>query len=200
GPFPKPAGGPRGSSLEPGCRIPLLPSSSPATYYGRINRKQASPSPDLEPRSACRDWLMSGQTDLPAAERNFPGPGAFPQVIRVFGDLRFHTDGDLIALAFTSPDILWSVEEPGVLRQWNMTAGQPLGSHFPSDLEPLWHFGPDPRVLVSGSDEVSLWDMATGHLLATVSPPSWVTAVALWNHPAVLATGHDEGVVRLWDA
>jgi WD40 repeat protein len=142
---------------------------------------------------------MTGKIGVPASEQNFPGPGALPRVVRVFGDLRFHTDGDLLALAFTAPEILWSVEEPGVLRQWNMTTGQPLGSAFLSDLETLWSFSADARVLVSASDEVSLWESATGRLVTSLAQPSWVTAVALRNDPGLLATGHDEGVVRLWD-
>jgi WD40 repeat protein len=142
---------------------------------------------------------MSDTSDLPAAEQNFPAPGLLPQVARVFGDLRFHTDGDLLALAFTSPEILWSVEEPGVLRQWNVTTGQPLGSAFLSDLETLWVFSGDGRVLVSASDEVSLWDPATGQLRLTLPQPSWVTAVAMRAQPAQVATGHDDGVVRIWD-
>jgi WD40 repeat protein len=142
---------------------------------------------------------MTGNIGSTALEQNFPLPGTLPQVIRVFGDLRFHTDGDLVALAFKSEDILWSVEEPGVLRQWNMTTGQPLGSAFLSDLETLWTISDDARVLVSASDDVSLWDMASGRLLSTVHQPSWVTAVAIQNTPARLATGHDDGVVRIWE-
>src|SRR5579859_6245642 len=110
---------------------------------------------------------MNHNSDRPAAEQNFPGPGKVPHVTRVFGDLRFHTDGDLLALAFTTPEILWSVEEPGVLRQWNVASGQPLGSAFLSDLETLWSFSTDAHVLASANDEVSLWDPATGQLRKT---------------------------------
>jgi WD40 repeat protein len=143
---------------------------------------------------------MSGQIDLPASEHDFPSSGTRPHVIRVFGDLRFLTDGDLLGVAFKSNEILWSVEDPGVLRQWNVTTGRLLGSAFLSDLETLWSFSADARVLISASDEVSLWDTASAGLITTIPQPSWVTAVALWNKPALLATGHDDGIVRLWEA
>jgi WD40 repeat protein len=143
---------------------------------------------------------MTGKTGLPASAPHALGSEIRPQVVRVFGDLRFHTDGDLLALAFTSPELLWSVEEPGVLRRWNMATGQALGSAFLSDLETLWSFSANARVLVSASDEVSLWDPATGQLVTTLSQPSWVNAVTLREDPLLVATGHDEGVVRLWDA
>jgi WD40 repeat protein len=141
---------------------------------------------------------MHGNPDLPCQEPHVPALKSVPALIRVFGDFRFHTDGDLLALAFRSREILWSLEEPGVLRQWNVTTGQPQGSQLLSDLETLWTFSEDGRVLVSGSDEVGLWETASGRLLTTVPQPSWVTAVAIRKQPAMLATGHDDGVARLW--
>jgi WD40 repeat protein len=142
---------------------------------------------------------MNNKSDRRAAKPNFPRPGVALEITRVFGDLRFHTDGDLLALIFTSPEILWSVEEPGVLREWNVATGQPLGSAFLSDLETLWCFSGEGRILVSASDEVSLWDRDAGKLVKTLPQPSWVTAVAVRAQPAQIATGHDDGVVRIWD-
>jgi WD40 repeat protein len=121
------------------------------------------------------------------------------QVVRIFGDLRFHTDGDVVALAFDAAGILRSVEEPGVLRQWNLETGRALASHFLSDLETLWQFSADARVLVSASDDLSLWDVASGQMLAAIPRPSWVSAVGLRSDMSHLATGHDDGVVRVWD-
>src|SRR5262249_51733387 len=55
-------------------------------------------------------------------------------------------------------------------------------------------------LLASGSDELALWDVPSGKLLTTVPQPSWVTAVAFCGESGFLATGHDDGGVRLWDA
>jgi WD40 repeat protein len=123
-----------------------------------------------------------------------------PAVLRVFGDFRFHTDGDLLALAFVADGSLYSLEEPGVLRHWNPETGQQRDWQFLSDLETLWAFSPDARVLASASDDLSLWDVSSGQLLTAVPQPSWVTALAFRADPTFLATGHDDGLVRLWDA
>src|SRR5262249_52806360 len=80
---------------------------------------------------------------------------------RVFGTARFHANGDLQALAFTADGSIRSVEEPGVLCHWNATTGQPLLRQHLSDVETLWVFSSDGRLLASASDDLSLWDAAT---------------------------------------
>jgi WD40 repeat protein len=118
---------------------------------------------------------------------------------RTFGEARFHADGDLAALAFAADGSLWSVEEPGLLRHWNAKTGRPLERHFLSDLETLWVFGGQAQLLASASDDLSLWDVASGTLLGTLEQPSWVTTVAFSPDLTVMATGHDDGMVRLWN-
>src|SRR3989442_3754936 len=92
--------------------------------------------------------------------------------VRVFGDARFHTDGDLLAVAFAADGTLWSLEEPGVLRHWNAASGQQMGWIFLSDLETLWNFSQDGGFLISASDDLSLWDVATGQILSSISQSS----------------------------
>jgi WD40 repeat protein len=122
-----------------------------------------------------------------------PGPG-----ILVYGDPQLHTDGDVLGLVFATDGTLWSVEEPGVVRGWDAVSGRQRAWHALSDLETLWCFSSDGRVLGSGSAELSLWDVA-GSLLTALPQPSWVTALAFHPDPTFLATGHDDGVVRIWD-
>jgi WD40 repeat protein len=126
-----------------------------------------------------------------------PGKPSFPW--RVYGDRPFCTDGDVAALAFSADGSLWSVEEPGVLRQWNVATGDAVAWFPLSDLATVWAFSPDGRLLVSGSDELALWDVATGVLRAALIQTSWVTAIGICSDGARLATGHDDGTVRLWD-
>jgi WD40 repeat protein len=125
-----------------------------------------------------------------------PVPFARPVV---FGDPNFHADGDLAALSFADDGTLWSVEEAGMLRHWEVPSGRQLGCAFLSDLETLWCFSPDARLLASASDDLSLWDVASGQLLSLIPQPSWVTALAFAPDGSLLATGHDDGVVRCWD-
>jgi WD40 repeat protein len=133
---------------------------------------------------------MSSATTAPHAV-----PGA-----AVFGDPQLHSDGDLLALAFAPDGTLWSVEEPGVVRRWDPATGQELAWHSPSDLEDLWAFSADARVLASASNDLSVWDAASGNLLTAIPQPEWVTAVAFAPEETFLATGHDDGSVRYWDA
>jgi WD40 repeat protein len=118
----------------------------------------------------------------------------------VFGDPQFHSDGDLLALAFAPDGTLWSVEESGVVRRWDPATGHELAWHSPSDLEDLWAFSADARFLASASNDLSVWDAASGDLLTSLPQPEWVTALAFAPEKTLLATGHDDGTVRFWDA
>ena len=118
---------------------------------------------------------------------------------RIFGARPFHTDGDLLALAFAPDGGLWSVEEPGVLRRWDVATRQQLDWHGLEEFATLWGFSPDGALVAAGSDELSVWEAASGALRASWPQPSWVTAVAFQPGGGLLATGHDDGAVRLWD-
>src|SRR5204863_6698392 len=82
--------------------------------------------------------------------------------------------------------------------------GRLLARHFLSDLETLWCFSPSAKVLASGNDDLILWDVATGHLLSRIEQaadePAWITALAFDAGGRAVATGHDDGKVRFWDA
>jgi WD40 repeat protein len=134
---------------------------------------------------------MTVMTASPSlAESSFPP--------RVFGDRPFHTDGELLALRFAPDGSMWSVEEPGVLRHWDMTARRQMAWHELADASALWCFSGSTHYLASGSDEVCLWQTNDGELLACWPQTSWVTALAFQPNGLLLASGHDDGGVRLW--
>jgi WD40 repeat protein len=117
----------------------------------------------------------------------------------VIGEPQLHTDGDVAGLAFAADGTLWSIEETGILRQWNAQAGQQLDWQWLSDLETLWAFSSDARFLVSASDDLTLWDATSGAVLTALAQDSWVTAAAFPPDTTCLATGHDDGAIRYWD-
>ena len=125
-----------------------------------------------------------------------------PLVERVFGEPRFHTDGDIAAVAFAADGTLFSIDEAGVLRHW-AADGKLLGRHFLSDIETLWCFNPNATVLASGNDDLILWDVATGQLTSRIvqpaGPEAWITAIAFSADGRTVASGHDGGKVRFWD-
>lgn len=130
-----------------------------------------------------------------------PDPAASspsPLIHRVFGEPRFHTDGDIASIAFAADGTLWSIDEAGLLRHWAKD-GKPLSRAFLSDLETLWAFSPGARMLASGNDDLLLWDVEQGQLLARIGQDSWVTAVAFSDDGRTIASGHDDGKVRFWD-
>ena len=72
-------------------------------------------------------------TPVPTAPADTIQP---PLVDRVFGEPRFHTDGDVAAIAFASDGSLRSIDEAGVLRHW-LASGKLIARHFLSDIETL---------------------------------------------------------------
>jgi WD40 repeat protein len=126
--------------------------------------------------------------------------GSSAAILRVFGARPFHTDGELLALAFAGDGGLWSVEDPGVLRRWDVSARAQTAWHALDDPAPGWAFGPGAALAVSASDEIILWDVSAGKPVGTWPASSWVTAVAFGRSADVLVTGHEDGSIRLWDA
>lgn len=120
-------------------------------------------------------------------------------VTRVFGGHPFQTDGEPLALAFAGDGTLWSVEEPGVLRRWDLDGRRQLGWHHLEELATLWAFDNEARWLASATDDLSVWDVQRGELEISWPQPCWVTAVAFRPGAEVLAAGYDDGMVRLWD-
>lgn len=121
-----------------------------------------------------------------------------PVVERTYGEARFHTDGDVLALAYDAAGTLWSLESPGVLRSWN-ERGQAKSRHVLIDLDTNWYFSPNAKFVAAACDELLIWDTAAHKQTARIEVPSWVTAIAFHPNKNLVAAGHDDGITRLWD-
>src|SRR5260370_15161521 len=99
-------------------------------------------------------------------------------VVQAYSSEPLQTEGELLALGFAPDGSLWSVEEPGVLRHWNVAARQQIGFHPLEEPATLWAFSGDARLVPAGSDALSLWEVATGKVPASWPQPSCAAAIA----------------------
>lgn len=117
-----------------------------------------------------------------------------------FGESKLRTDGDVLLVAFGKDGWLYSVEELGILRKWNPASGEQLDCTPLSDMETLWAFSADGRVLASASDELVIWDAVAGQLLTSIPQHCWITALAFHPDSSFIATGDDDGAIHYLDA
>jgi WD40 repeat protein len=118
---------------------------------------------------------------------------------RVFGERPFRTDADVVALNFAGEE-LWSLEEGGTLRCWELPAGRQAQWRSLGEDATLWQFRDDGRLLAGAGLDVSLWDVPSGRREGFLPQDSWVTALAFAPDSDLIATGHDDGLIHLWDA
>jgi WD40 repeat protein len=120
---------------------------------------------------------------------------------RVFGAPTLSTESELLALGMAIDGSLWSIEEPGLMRQWNLATRRQRGQHPLDELATVWAFNWAGRLAASASNEVAIWEVYSGDQLAAWPAPAgkWVTALAFQPGAAVLASGHDDdGLVQVW--
>jgi len=121
-------------------------------------------------------------------------------VIQAFAAQPLQTEGELLAVGFAADGSHWSIEEPGLLRQWDLSRSAQVRETLLDDVAPLWSFGAAGSIVASASDEITLWDVASGQMIVVFGEQlPWVTAVAISADGRWLAAGHDNGSLRIWD-
>ena len=140
---------------------------------------------------------MPSTTILPHLVADYSSPPSF--VDRTYGEPLFRTESEVTGLAYAPDDTLWSIEESGVLRQWSRD-GRLLTRSFLTDLETIWVFNHDVSQLASASDDLVIWDVASGRAKHRVPSDSWVMALAFSHDGKTLVSGHEDGMIRIWDS
>lgn len=120
-------------------------------------------------------------------------------LVHLFGEEPLRTDGELLALGHAADGTVWSVEEPGILRHWDLSKPTQLEAFPLDDLATVWAFSPDCRLVAAGSDDLTIWCVNTGKVQATFTTPGWIMAIAFSNDLQFAATGHEDGSIYLWD-
>jgi WD40 repeat protein len=121
-----------------------------------------------------------------------------PRVVRSFGDECFRMNGELLAMRFAADGTAWTVEEPGILRSWDVSSGRALSQQLLPELGVLCTFSADARMLAAGDQDLTLWHVPSGQPWQHLASSSWLTALAFSPDRQWLASGHDDASVRLW--
>jgi WD40 repeat protein len=140
-----------------------------------------------------------GEAFMGSANSAVTSKGLPASVLRVLGDLRLRTDGTILDLACSADGTLYAVEAPGTLRRWKAD-GTELGTPTSlSEVELLWVLSPDGRWLASASEELQVFESSRCQLVLHRRQPSWITALAFDTRGSLLATGHEDGQISVWD-
>ncbi|MDB5312168.1 MAG: hypothetical protein JWO38_6370 [Gemmataceae bacterium] len=157
--------------------------------------------------------LLTVDTGTPRVEFRF----APPWPVLTQGDLRHifskriavSPDGRFVAVTVTLPDPKTGRFDTADIFVGDAASGRQL-AHLPRKGDVEFAFSPDSRLLVTAEgDGVRLWETATWKVAGTIPPPAgtsaevrrpWTTALAISPHGQLIATGHPDGAILLWDA
>ena len=121
-----------------------------------------------------------------------------PSIVdKTYGEPLLHTDSEVVAVAYAPDDTLWTMEEAGLLRHWT-SDGRLIERDFLSDTEDTWVFNADASLLASGTNEIALWSTGKAKELVRHAGEAWTNCLAFAPESPILASGHDDGVVKLW--
>jgi WD40 repeat protein len=120
-------------------------------------------------------------------------------LVRVFDKSPMRTESDISALTFSNPHTILTIEEDGFLGFWNIKTNQEQIKKELEPMIPLWRFNQDASLAAGASDYIHVMDVQSGEHKWGARSLSWVTSLAFSFDSSLLATGHEDGKVRLWN-
>ncbi|MSR31076.1 MAG: hypothetical protein EXR99_06160 [Gemmataceae bacterium] len=117
---------------------------------------------------------------------------------QVFDSSHFRVESEIADIAFLKEQTLLTMEEDGLLREWNLESGLEVCKQEIEPMVPLWRFHPIGRLLGGGTRAVQVFHFQGGNPGWVSAPTPWLTSLAFSSQPGVLASGDVEGWVRLW--
>ena len=120
-------------------------------------------------------------------------------LIRIFDKSPMRTESEISALTFSNPHTILTIEEDGVLCFWNTATNEEQIKKELEPMIPLWRFNQGSSLAAGASDYIHVMDVQTGEHKWGARSLSWVTALAFSPESDLLATGHEDGKVRIWD-
>src|SRR5947209_4131382 len=94
-------------------------------------------------RLSLRSWTAIMSTSTPSIVGDLAPLSERPaSVQQAYASEPLRTEGELLALGFATDGSLWSLEEPGLLRHWDLASARQLQEHLLDEVAPVWCFGP----------------------------------------------------------
>ena len=109
-----------------------------------------------------------------------------------------HTD-EILSVAF-SPDgiTLASASYDNTIKLWNILTGRNIATFTEYTLPVV--FSPDGTILASrGYQGIELWDVATGHAIATLKGHTSISSVVFSPDGMLLASASHDNTIKLWN-
>jgi tricorn protease-like protein len=119
-------------------------------------------------------------------------------LVQSFDQIPLRTESELVAMGFDSSQNLFTIEEDGVLRKWDINQKKELARLQLDPMVPLWRFSTDAQIAVAATDTLTVYETSSGEVIWEVNTFDWITALAIPHNKELIVTGHEDGKIRLW--
>ena len=94
---------------------------------------------------------------------------------------------------------IWNIDTGRLIRELTASEGRPLGDGEFAYNPVAVAASADGTRIVTGSDELRVWELASGRRIQAITPGSAVTSLRMLPDENRIISGHNDGSVSLWD-